>query len=318
MSDTAQPSQGLHMSRKSWALLILLSLIWGSSFIANEIALTHFAPFTVVAFRVSGGALALMPVLFILRQKLPRGLPVWGLLLFIGAFNNALPFSLIVWGQQHIDAGLASVINATTPIMTVVIAHFLTHDEKMNRRKLVGIAMGFLGIMVLFNPGVLSFSGMAFWGQLALIGASLAYAVGVIMLRKLAAMGVTPVQGAIGQLLASSIIMLPVALISDQFYTLPFPPRDVVLSVIVLTVFCSALAYLIYFTLTREAGATNASLVTVTIPPFTIVMGVALLGESFSLNDGIGMVMITLGLMIKNGYIQLPGKRKTTAKAPLK
>lgn len=293
----------LTMSAKSWLYLLVLSIFWAGSFIANKIALTHYDTMTIVAFRVTGGTLALMPFLLIMKERLPRGKIIWVWLVMTGIFNNITPFLLIVWGQQYIDAGLASVINAITPVMTVVIAHFLTDDEKITSQKIIGVSLGFAGIVILFNPQEIDMGGMAFLGQLALLASSLAYALSVIFLRKIFALGVSPVQGAFGQLAASSVIMLPAALIVDGFYRLPMPPFDVVLALLTLTVLCSAVAYILYFSLTREAGATNASLVTVTIPPFAILMGVVLFGETIDTAEITGMVIITIGLLVTNGLI---------------
>ncbi|WND03917.1 DMT family transporter [Temperatibacter marinus] len=301
----------LKMTPKNWGLLFLLSSFWGSSFIAHEVILTHYGPLTTVAFRVAGGALILLPLLLLLGHTIPKGFKVWRFLFVIGCFTNALPFSLMLWSQQYIDAGMASIMNATTPIMTVILAHFLTQDEKVTPRKIFGITIGFLGILILFNPGALSFSGMAFWGQLGMLGTATFYAFGVIFLRKLTDTGLTPYQGAFGQLATSSVIMIPIAWVAEDFTALSMPNADVITALLMLTIFCSAIAYLIFFKLTKEAGATNASLVTVTIPPFTIIMGVILLDESFGGTEFAGIALITIGLLIMNGYINLKKRRKS-------
>ncbi len=169
------------MGPGSWALLVVLSVLWGGSFFFAEVALEALPPFTVVLARIALGALALMLVVRAAGLSLPRDAGTWRAFFAMGALNNLVPFCLIVWGQTAIAGGLAAILNATTPLFTVVLAHWLTRDERLTPAKLAGVATGFLGVAVMIGPGALGGpsaggSGSALWAQLAVLGAALSYA----------------------------------------------------------------------------------------------------------------------------------------------
>ena len=205
------------MALRVWLWLLSLSVLWGGSFFFAKVALGELGPFTVVFARVSLAALALALVVP-LRRDAP-----WRTYFAMGFLNNALPFSLIFWGQTEIASGLASILNATTPLFTLVVAHFLTPDEKIDRTKIVALLTGLLGVVVLIGPAALV-GGSALWGQAACLAAALSYAFAGVYGRRFRRMGIAPAEAAAGQVTASAVLILPIMLVVDQPWTLPAPP----------------------------------------------------------------------------------------------
>lgn len=285
------------MRAREWSLLVLLSILWGGSFFFAKVALAELGPFTIVFFRVALAALALNVVAAALGQSLWRAGMPWGQLLVMGALNNTLPFSLIFWGQTTITSGLASILNATTPLFTVAVAHVLTRDERMTVRKLVGVLAGFAGVAVLIGPDL----GGSIWGQIACLAAALSYAFAGIYGRRFKALGVQPLQAAAGQLTASAILILPIMLLVEPAWTVP---SAVTWSAVAgLALLSTALAYVLYFRILAAAGATNLLLVTFLIPVTAILLGAAFLGEHLEARQFAGMALIGLGLAAIDGRI---------------
>ncbi|MDF2368237.1 DMT family transporter, partial [Sneathiella sp.] len=163
------------MSSRAWVILLVLSFLWGGTFFFIELALEDFTPFTIVCLRVLIAALALFTYLKIKGEAIPRDLSLWGAFLVMGALNNIIPFSLIVWGQTHITGSVASILNATTPLFAVILAHFLTADEKLNRHKLFGVLIGYGGVVVMMKPSLAEGFNFESIGQIAILGAALSY-----------------------------------------------------------------------------------------------------------------------------------------------
>ena len=288
------------MRAREWSLLVLLSILWGGSFFFAKVALAELGPFTVVFFRVSLAALALNVVASAVGQSLWRAGTPWRQLVVMGALNNALPFSLIFWGQTTITSGLASILNATTPLFTVLVAHALTRDERMTVRKLFGVLAGLAGVAILIGPDL----GGSIWGQIACLAAALSYAFAGVYGRRFQAMGVAPMQAAAGQVTASAMLILPIMLIVDRPWELAAPPSAVVWTALAgLALLSTALAYVLYFRILAAAGATNLLLVTFLIPVTAILLGAAFLGERLELRQFAGMALIGLGLAAIDGRI---------------
>jgi drug/metabolite transporter (DMT)-like permease len=289
------------ISPLGWAEMGLLSLIWGGSFLANRIALEEAPVATTVALRVSGAALVLWIVVGM------RGLPVpppgrtWGAFLLMGLLNNALPFSLIVWGQQSIPSGLAAILNASTAILGVLVAALAFGDERLTARKLWGVALGFLGVVIVIGPGALHEFDITSLAQLAVLGASLSYAVAGAFGR-VASKGVEPLVAAAGMTTGSSLIMLPAALLNDGPPAALRSPATWA-AIAYLAVACSALAYLIFYRLLRRVGAGNTSLVTLMIAPVAILLGSVVLGEALPLRAYGGFALLALGLAVLDGRL---------------
>jgi drug/metabolite transporter (DMT)-like permease len=218
--------------------------------------------------------------------------------------NNVLPFSLIFWGQTHIASGLASILNATTPLFTLVVAHLATADEKINPPKAAALIVGLAGVAVLIGPSAFAHLDLGVLSELACLGAALSYAFAGVYGRRFAAFGLSPLQTAAGQVTASTVLILPIMLLIDRPWTLaavPSPP--VWLAVAGLALLSTALAYVLYFRILAAAGATNLLLVTFLIPVTSILLGALFLGERLEPRHFVGMMLIGIGLAVIDGRI---------------
>jgi drug/metabolite transporter (DMT)-like permease len=284
------------MALRVWLWLLSLSVLWGGSFFFAKVAVGELGPFTVVFARVSLAALALALVVP-LRRDAP-----WPTYFAMGFLNNALPFSLIFWGQTEIGSGLASILNATTPLFTLVVAHVLTPDEKIDRTKVAALLVGLLGVVVLIGPSALVGSS-TLWGQAACLAAALSYAFAGIYGRRFRRMGIAPAEAAAGQLTASTVLILPIMLVIDRPWMVPPPSLTVWLALGALALLSTALAYVLYFRILAAAGATVLLLVTFLIPVPAILLGALVLGERLEPRHYAGMALIGLGLAIIDGRI---------------
>lgn len=296
-------STTLRMGTREWALLLLLSLLWGGSFFFVRIAVQHVPVLTVVWLRVGLSALALHAFLAMLGYRMPVSAKAWLAFVGMGFLNNAVPFTLIVWGETHIGAGLASVLNATTPLFAALVAHGLTRDEKLSAARITGLVGGFLGVTVMIGPGMLSGLHTTALSQFAILGAALSYACAGVFGRRFRRIGVTPVATAAGQVTASTVLLAPVVLIVDRPWALPFPPLYTLAAIVALALVSTALAYVIYFRVLAVAGATNLLLVTMLIPATAILLGVLVLGERLQAHQLLGMLVIACGLVIMDGRL---------------
>lgn len=284
-------------------MLVALSVLWGGSFFFVGIAVKELPPITIVTLRVTIAALALLTVCRVLGYSLPRKPGVLRAFVIMGLLNNIIPFSLIVWGQTHIASGVASILNATTPLFTVLVAHIMTTDEKLSANKLAGVIIGFVGVATMIGPAALTGERSSLWGQLAILGAAISYAFAGIFGRRFKAMGVPPLMTATGQISASSLILIPVALLVDRPWTLAMPSGETWAALFGIALLSTALAYLIFFRILSSAGATNLALVTFLIPVSAIVLGSLVLGEQLALKHLIGMAMIAAGLVAIDGRL---------------
>lgn len=289
------------ITASDWALLGLLSIIWGGSFLFVAVAVKELPPLIIVALRVSLAALALQVVLRVMGLQLPRQRQAWAAFFGMGLLNNVIPFSLIVWGQSHIASGLASILNATTPLFTVIVAHYLTADEKLTGSRLGGVLVGFVGVAVMIGSAVLTSLNTNVLAQLAVLGGALSYGLSGVFGRRFKTLGIPPLVAAAGQVTASSCILVPVSLLVDRPWTLTMPSTATVLSILALALVSTAFAYLIFFRLLARAGATNVGLVTFLIPVSAILFGVLILGETLEGRHFVGMALIAAGLMLIDG-----------------
>jgi len=291
------------MNRSDWLTLIAMAVIWGAAFLFIRIAVQEVAPFTYVWLRLTIAALAMWLFLWWRGESagLPR--PVWGAILVLALFNNAIPFVLFGWGQTHIASGLAAILNATTPIWGVVVAHLFTGDEKLTGRKLAGVALGFAGVTLMIGPALLGSLGTNLLAQLACIAAALCYAFAGVWARRFRAMGISPISVTTGQLTAGALVMTPVALLFDRPWLDGIPSLKAIEAIVALAVVCSAFAYILYFRLIDRAGATNALLVTLLVPPVAIFFGSLVLHEVIEPRDFAGLGLIALGLAAIDGRL---------------
>ena len=291
------------MNRGDWLVLGTLALIWGGAFFFIGVAVRHVPPLTYVWLRLTIAAIAMWG--FVKFKGHDVGLPrnVWGPMLILSLFNNAIPFALFGWGQTQIASGLASILNATTPIWGVVVAHFLTQDERMSPRKIAGVLLGFAGVATMIGPSLLSNLGSSALAQLACLTASLSYASVAVWARRFKRMGISPLSVTTGQLTAGALMMLPVCMIVDRPWANALPPLSAWGAIIALALFCTAFGYVLYFRLIETSGATNALLVTLLVPPVAILLGGLLLDETLAPQDFLGLAFIAIGLAAIDGRL---------------
>ena len=309
------PSQELpmiraQMNRSDWLILLFLAVIWGGAFFFIGVAVRHVQPLTYVWLRLTIAAAGMW--LFLKFRGQPLDLPkaAWGSIALLALLNNAIPFALFGWGQTHIASGLASILNATTPIWGVVVAHFLTSDERMSPRKVAGVMLGFGGVAAMIGPSLLANLGTGAIAELACVAASLSYALAAVWARRFREQRISPLSVTTGQLTAGALIMLPVSMFVDRPWSHAFPPVTAWAAIAALALACTALGYVLYFRLIAHAGATNALLVTLLVPPVAILLGWLFLGEQLAAADFIGLGLIALGLAAIDGRLLSLARRR--------
>ena len=296
-TDSIRPTMG----PVEWAMLIVLGAIWGGSFFFARIAVAEIPPLTLVLLRVGIAGVALHLYLLARGPSFALAMPHLPMLLLLAILNNVIPFSLIFLGQTALGAGLASVLNATTPFWTIVIANAVTHDEKLSWNKVAGALFGIAGTAVMIGPGLIAGLGGPVWAKFALIGASVSYALALMVARRFR--GVPPSIVATGQLTASTVVMIPVVLLANGMSGLFSASPHVWAAVLGLALLSTAFAYLLYFTIVARAGATNASLVTLIVPVSAILLGAIFLGEQLELFEFFGIALIAIGLVTIDGRL---------------
>ena len=290
------PGDG-RIDARDWLLLGVLSVLWGGSFFFNGVALKGLPPLTLVLLRVALAALMLLPLLRVYRIEFPRGVEGWKPYAAVALFNNVLPFSLIVTGQTFVSSGLASILNATTPLFTVVVMA-LASEERLFARRVAGVIAGLIGVIILRGGVVVEMTGQGI-GILLCLAAALSYGVAALLARRLA--GSPPLASATFQLLSSSVMMSVVAGIVDRPWTLPMPVVTTWLAVAGLSALSTALAYLVFFQILQRSGATNVMLVTLLIPVTAILLGSLVLREAISAREIAGAAVIGSALLIIDG-----------------
>jgi drug/metabolite transporter (DMT)-like permease len=287
------------MTRTDWLTLWALSLLWGGSFFFVEIALRGLPVLTIVWLRVALAAIILAGGMRLAGVAFP-GRRVWPALLVMGLLNNAVPFTLFVLAQGQISGALASILNATTPLFTVLVAHLATQDERITAPKAVGLGLGFAGVVVMLAGAKV---GGAVAAKLACLMAALSYAFAGVWGRRFCRLGVAPLATAFGQVTAASVLLAPVWLWLDQPWTLAWPGAEVAGAIFGIAALSTALAYLLYFWLLASAGATNLLLVTFLIPISATALGWLVLGERLLPQHVAGFALIVLGLAAIDGRI---------------
>jgi len=289
------------MTSYEWLLLTILSIVWGGSFFFIGVAVDALPPLTIVALRVSLATFALIGVVYLSGLRMPTDPRIWVAFICMGVVNNVIPFTLIVWGQTHIASSLASILNATTPMFTIVAAHFLTKDEKMTNNKIIGVIIGFAGVVIMLGHVALEGLGDNGFAQLAVLGAAISYSLAGIYGRRFMQLGLKPVVTATGQLTGATLILIPLALFYDKPFTLPMPGFEIWLAILGLALISTAFAYILYFRILSTAGATNLLLVTLLIPVSAILLGTVVLGEQLETKHMVGMGLISIGLLSIDG-----------------
>jgi drug/metabolite transporter (DMT)-like permease len=287
------------MTGRDWLLLLTLSLLWGGSFFFVEVALEGLPPLTVVWLRVALGGAIIAAVMAARGVAFP-GAAVWPALVVMGFLNNVVPFTLFAYAQGEITGALASILNATTPLFTVIVAHLATVDERITPAKALGLGLGFAGVVVMMAGAELGGAGAA---KLACLMAALSYAFAGVWGRRFRALGVAPLATAFGQVTAATVLLLPVWLALDRPWTLAWPGAEVAGAVIGIAALSTALAYLIFFRLLASAGTTNLSLVTFLIPVSATALGWLVLDERLLPQHIAGFGLIVAGLLAIDGRV---------------
>lgn len=285
----------------SGAMLLALAAVWGGSFFFAEIALREVPPLTITLHRVFWAVPVLFVVVLWSGIEFPRSVKAWLCYLVMGALNNAIPFSLIFWGQTNIESGLASILNGTTAVFGAVVAGIFLVDEPLTSRKIVGAVFGVIGVAVIMGIDALTDIDPRNLAQIAIIAAALSYAFAGVWGKKFLS-NYPPIMNALGMLIGSTILMIPIAFFVDGTPNL-FLSFNIWAALIAVAVLSTALAYLLYFKILALAGSANLMLVTLLIPPFAISLGVAFLGESLGLEAWIGFGLIAIGLAITDGRL---------------
>jgi len=282
MNSEAKSNDPFYMDLTAWAMLLLLALVWGGSFFFAEIALRALSPLSITLHRVVWAVPVLWLVVRFKGYPLPRDPRIWGAYLVMGVLNNAIPFSLIFWGQTHISSGLASILNATTAMIGAVVAGIVLRDEPLTQNKVVGALAALFGVAVIVGPSALFEFSLVDLAQLAVLGATMSYAFAGVWAR-LALSGQPALVNALGMLVGSSILMVPIVISADGVPELNFP-GETWAAVLGLSLMSTAFAYALYFAILARAGAANLLLVTLLIPPVAMTLGHIFLGEVINAN----------------------------------
>lgn len=289
------------MTPAEWAALLALSVLWGGGFFFTGVAVRELPPFAIVTLRVGLAAAALAAVVVATGRRMPCSRGAWAAFAGMGLLSNVVPFCLIVWGQTRIPSALASILNATTPLSTVIVAHFLTADEKMTGNRLAGVVIGFAGVALMIGPGAFTRLDGDVLGQLAVLLATLSYAFAGVFGRRFRRMGIGPLETSAGQLAAATLMLVPLTLLVDHPWALPMPGAATWAAVLGISLLSTALAFVLYFRILATAGATNAVLVTFLIPVSAILLGTLVLGERLEARHVAGMACIAAGLAAIDG-----------------
>ena len=282
-----------------WFIFLALGVMWGSSYLFIKLAVDSFGTFTLIAFRLLIGAAFLWLVVVLSRTSLPRDRRIYGHLLVMAVINITIPFALITWAEQSVDSALAAIINATVPLFVLVIAPMFLPDEPIRVNGVVGLAVGFMGVVLIVSPGLTSADGNPL-GELALLGSSVTYAIGNVYNRR-NVRGLAPLVPAVFQVTFALVIVAVLALVLERPWETAQPDAEAWFSVIWLGIFGSGMAYLAYFRLLGRWGATRTALVAYLLPVVGIILGYLVLQEPIGPSLLAGTALITVGVALVNG-----------------
>ena len=289
------------LSTHAWISLCALGTIWGLSFVSIRVALDEIGPLTSVAHRTFWAMLVLWGVVLAMRLPVPRTLRVWGAFLVMGMLNNVIPFSLMAWGQLHIESGLTSILNAATAIFGVLVAALFFADERLSLRKAVGVGLGFLGVATAIGLENLKNFDLRSLAQIAVLGGTISYALAGVWARKTLS-GLPPQVAAAGMLTGSSLLTLPIAILSEGPISVELQP-ETFLAIGYYSIIATAGAYLLYYQVLAMAGSGNLMLVTLLVAPVAIIAGAVILNEALTPNAYAGFALLALGLLILDGRL---------------
>jgi drug/metabolite transporter (DMT)-like permease len=283
-----------------WALLALLSVLWGGSFTFNTVVLGELPPLSVVFIRVVLASLLLLPLLHYKQIRFPRDVSGWTPFVAMALFNNVLPFGLILTAQKEITGGLAAILIATTPIFTVLIMA-VAGEESLSVRRIAGVVLGLIGVMILRGSDF-GLHGAHGLGVLFCLGAALCYGISALLGRRML-QDSPPLATTTFQMLASCVMLAILSFTLEQPWRLPMPGMTTVLSILGLAVFSTALAYLVFFQVLQRSGATNVVLVTLMVPVTAMALGYLVLGEGVTGLEIFGALVIASALVVMDGRV---------------
>lgn len=292
----------LTMSAGDWLLLLVLSFFWGGAFFFAEIAVEEVPPLTLALGRVGIAAIILVIYVRAVGLALPPWGALWGQIAVMALVNNVAPFALIFWSQTHITGGLASILNATTPLFAIVVAHFATTDDRITPARLVGLCAGFIGVLIVIGLDALRELGVHVLAQLASLMAAFCYAAAGVYGRRFR--GQPPAVISASMLIVSTLVILPLSALAERPWELPMPSWPALAATFAIAAISTAAAFIIYFRILARAGATNILLVTFLIPVSAILLGALFLGETLELRQLAGMAAIAIGLAAIDGRPQ--------------
>jgi drug/metabolite transporter (DMT)-like permease len=295
MSEGGAPVMG----RREWGMLLMLAAAWGGIFLYSKIALAELTPLVLVLWRVVIAAVVLQAIAHLMGHRMPRSPKTWAAFFAMGALNNVVPFSLINWGQTEIASGLASILNGTTPLFTVLLAHVLTRDEKLTGQRLFGVVAGLVGVAVMIGAEALQGFSLHVVAELAVLCAAVSYAFAGIFGRRFRAL--PPLVTAAGQVTASSVMMLLLVPAVEPHVLLLGISAKAASAVLAMALIGTVLGYILYFRILAAAGATNLLIVTFLMPFIAILLGAVVLGERLALRHFGGMALIVLGILAIDG-----------------
>lgn len=291
------------MKLRNFLLLILLASLWGPSFLFIKVAVAGIPPLTLVAGRVGLAAVLLYAFLRWQGRSLPRSRSVWKHIAFVALFHNALPFVLFGWGEQYIDSALASILNGTTPLFTIVLAHFFVADDRLTGAKAAGVLLGFGGLLLLIAPSLADGLQVTTLGLLAVALASAFYGVAIVYTRN-HMRGLPPLVAPTAQMIMATVYVLPFSLLVERPFTLPAPSLASLGSLLALAILGTAVAFIVYYRLMENADPSYVSMVTYVIPVIGVILGVVILNERLTWHAYAGCALILLGVIIVNGVIK--------------
>ena len=293
---------------KNFLWLLLLAALWGPSFLFIKVAVEDIPPLTLVVGRVGIAAVLLYLLLRFQGRTLPKFGPTWKHFAIMAFFQNAFPFALFNWGELHIDSALAAILNGTTPLFTIILAHFFVADDRITGSKVVGILLGFGGLMMLIAPSLVGGVQATTWGLLAIALASASYGIAIVYSR-LNLRGQPPLVAPTAQLGLAALYMLPLSLLIEQPYRLPAPALSSLGALLALAVFGTAVAFVVFYHIINRVSATYTSMVTYLVPIVGVFLGIVVLSEQLHWSAYAGCALILIGVMIVNGLFDKPFKR---------
>jgi drug/metabolite transporter (DMT)-like permease len=302
-APSPQPAISRTMTPVQWLMLIILSMLWGGSFLFLGVAVSELPVFTVIALRVGIAAVILYVAMRIAGETMPRDRAAWTAFIVMGFLNNVIPFTLLGFGQSHIASGLAAILTAATPLIGNLTAHFTWHDEALSVNRIIGMVLGLIGVGIMFLPSLAGGFGVNVLAELACLGAAVAFGLSGVYGRTFGKLGISPLKAGTGTLFSSSVVMIVLALLFDQPWNIPVPAPHIIAAVIGLAVLSTAVAYIIYFNLLRQVGATNTLLVTILMPAFAVIYGAILLAERLEPRHFLGFAIVAIGLAATDGRV---------------